>query len=193
MVLPMDICSVILRVIFYGHFTGDVSYGRLERIPFETVQWYHVLASLSLVLLTRIGIPVSTSFLVLSVFVSSVVLEKMLMKSFMGYGVAAVFAYVVWLLVSKLVDEKSKPNPKWDKWWRVGQWMATGWLWTLGYNAVQTLKVFLPREHSLLGTSLIVVFYVSVLGWVFREGGGKIQKLIQSKSSTKFVRVLNYY
>ena len=67
--------SVILAgVIFYGHFTGDVSYGRLERIPFETVQWYHVLAPLSLVLLTRIGIPVSTSFLVLSVFASSVVL-----------------------------------------------------------------------------------------------------------------------
>lgn len=182
--------SVILAgVIFYGHFTGDVSYGRLERIPFETVQWYHVLAPLSLVLLTRIGIPVSTSFLVLSVFASSVVLEKMLIKSFMGYGVAAVFAYVVWLLVSKLVDEKSKPNPKWDRWWRVGQWIATGWLWTTWLQHDHAnIAVFLPREHSLLGTSLIVVSYVSVLGWVFREGGGKIQKLIQSKSSTKFVR-----
>lgn len=182
--------SVILAgVIFYGHFSGDVSYGRLERIPFETVEWYHVLAPLSLVLLTRIGIPVSTSFLVLSVFASSVVLEKMLMKSFMGYGVAAVFAYVVWLLVSKLVDEKSKPNPKWDRWWRVGQWFATGWLWTTWLQHDHAnIAVFLLREHSLLGTTLIVVFYVSVLGWVFREGGGKIQKLIQSKSSTKFVR-----
>jgi len=182
--------SVILAgVIFYGHFSGDVSYGRLERIPFETVEWYHVLAPLSLVLLTRIGIPVSTSFLVLSVFASSVVLEKMLMKSFMGYGVAAVFAYVVWLLVSKLVDEKSKPNPKWDRWWRVGQWFATGWLWTTWLQHDHAnIAVFLPREHSLLWTTLIVVFYVSVLGWVFREGGGKIQKLIQSKSSTKFVR-----
>ena len=182
--------SVILAgVIFYGHFSGDISYGRLERIPFETVQWYHVLAPLSLVLLTRIGIPVSTSFLVLSVFASSVVLEKMLMKSFMGYGVAAVFAYVVWLLVSKLVDEKSQPNPKYDKAWRVGQWMATGWLWTTWLQHDHAnIAVFLPREHSLLVTSLIVVFYVSVLGWVFREGGGKIQKLIQSKSSTKFVR-----
>jgi phosphate/sulfate permease len=113
----------------------------------------------------------------------------MLMKSFMGYGVAAVFAYVVWLLVSKLVDEKSKPNPKWDRWWRVGQWFATGWLWTTWLQHDHAnIAVFLPREHSLLGTTLIVVFYVSVLGWVFREGGGKIQKLIQSKSSTKFVR-----
>ena len=182
--------SVILAgVIFYGHFSGDISYGRLETIPFETVQWYHLLAPLALVILTRFGIPVSTSFLVLSVFASSFILEKMLIKSFMGYGVAAIFAYVVWLVVSKFINEKSKPNPKYDKLWRVGQWMATGWLWvTWLQHDHANIAVFLPREHSLLFTSLIVLFYIIVLGWVFKEGGGKIQKLIQSKSNTKFVR-----
>ena len=107
----------------------------------------------------------------------------------MGYGVAAIFAYVVWLVVSKFINEKSKPNPKYDKLWRVGQWMATGWLWvTWLQHDHANIAVFLPREHSLLGTSLIVLFYITVLGWVFKEGGGKIQKLIQSKSNTKFVR-----
>ena len=161
--------SVILAgVIFYGHFSGDISYGRLETIPFETVQWYHLLAPLALVILTRFGIPVSTSFLVLSVFASSFILEKMLIKSFMGYGVAAIFAYVVWLVVSKFINEKSKPNPKYDKLWRVGQWMATGWLWvTWLQHDHANIAVFLPREHSLLFTSLIVLFYIIVLGWVF--------------------------
>ena len=37
-----------------------------------------------LLLLTRIGIPVSTTFLVLSAFASTVVLEKMLIKSVVG-------------------------------------------------------------------------------------------------------------
>ena len=41
-----------------------------------------------LLLLTRIGVPVSTSFLVLSAFASTFILEKMLMKSMMGYAVA---------------------------------------------------------------------------------------------------------
>jgi len=183
--------SVLLWALWYGWFTygGDISYGRLNKIPFQEIQWYHALAPGLLLLLTRIGVPVSTSFLVLSVFASSFILEKMLIKSFMGYGVAAIFAYVVWLVVSKFINEKSKPNPKYDKLWRVGQWMATGWLWvTWLQHDHANIAVFLPREHSLLFTSLIVLFYIIVLGWVFKEGGGKIQKLIQSKSNTKFVR-----
>lgn len=108
MVLSMDVCFYnISRSYFLWSFSGDISYGRLETIPFETVQWYHLLAPLALVILTRFGIPVSTSFLVLSVFASSFILEKMLIKSFMGYGVAAIFAYVVWLVVSKFINEKS--------------------------------------------------------------------------------------
>jgi hypothetical protein len=180
--------TILAGVIFYGHFTGDVSYGRLDKIPFQTVEWYHVMAPLALLFLTRIGIPVSTSFLVLSVFASSFVLEKMLIKSFMGYGVAAVFAYIVWLAVSKFTELRM-PNASTNKLWRVGQWMATGWLWiTWLQHDHANIAVFLPREHSLLGTTLIVLFYVGVLGWVFREGGGKIQKVVQNKTNTQQVR-----
>ena len=180
--------TILAGVIFYGHFTGDVSYGRLDKIPFQTVEWYHVMAPLALLFLTRIGIPVSTSFLVLSVFASSFVLEKMLIKSFMGYGVAAVFAYIVWLAVSKFTELKM-PDASTNKLWRVGQWMATGWLWiTWLQHDHANIAVFLPREHSLLGTTLIVLFYVGVLGWVFREGGGKIQKVVQNKTNTQQVR-----
>ena len=180
--------TILAGVIFYGHFTGDVSYGRLDKIPFQTVEWYHVMAPLALLFLTRIGIPVSTSFLVLSVFASSFVLEKMLIKSFMGYGVAAVFAYIVWLAVSKFTELKM-PNASTNKLWRVGQWMATGWLWiTWLQHDHANIAVFLPREHSLLVTTLIVLFYVGALGWVFREGGGKIQKVVQNKTNTQQVR-----
>ena len=56
-----------------------------------------------LLLLTRIGIPVSTTFLVLSAFASTVVLEKMLMKSVVGYGLAAMVAYIAWIGVSKFI------------------------------------------------------------------------------------------
>ena len=180
--------AILISVIYYGHFTGDVSYGRLDKIPFQTVEWYHILAPLALLFLTRIGIPVSTSFLVLSVFASSFVLEKMLIKSFMGYGVAAIFAYIVWLAVSKFTEVKL-PNASTDKLWRVGQWMATGWLWiTWLQHDHANIAVFLPREHTLLGTTLVVLFYVGVLGWVFREGGGKIQKVVQNKTNTQQVR-----
>ena len=82
--------SVLLWALWYGWYMygGDISYGRLNKIPFQEIQWYHALAPELLLLLTRIGVPVSTSFLVLSAFAGTFVLEKMLMKSMMGYAVA---------------------------------------------------------------------------------------------------------
>ena len=92
--------------IAYGwwKYGGDISYGRLTRIPYQEIQWYHAVAPGILLLLTRIGIPVSTTFLVLSAFASTVVLEKMLMKSVVGYGLAALAAYICWIVISKFIN-----------------------------------------------------------------------------------------
>ena len=87
-------------------YDGDISYGRLTRIPFQEIQWDHAVAPAILLLLTRIGIPVSTTFLVLSAFATTVVLEKMLVKSIIGYGIAATVAYISWIVVSKFINEK---------------------------------------------------------------------------------------
>lgn len=180
---------ILMGVLFYGQYLGDSSYGRLDKIPYIEPSIYHILAPLALLILTRKGIPVSTSFLVLSAFASSFVMEKMLVKSFAGYGVAAIAAYLIWFIVSKFIDEKTKPNPKWDKWWRIGQWLSTGFLWIQWLqHDLANIAVFLPREQSWLGISLIAVFYLGVLGYVFKSGGGKIQKLLISKTSTKFIR-----
>ena len=70
-------------------YGGDISYGRLNKIPWQPIQWYHAVAPLVLVVLTRFGVPVSTTFLVLSCLASTVVLEKVLLKSALGYLVAA--------------------------------------------------------------------------------------------------------
>ena len=107
----------LLATLWYGWSVngGDISYGRLNKIPWQEVQWYHAAAPLILVALTRMGVPVSTSFLVLSVFASTFVLEKMLMKSIMGYGVAAAFAYVVWFAIHKYFGkwyDETKPVAK---------------------------------------------------------------------------------
>ena len=127
--------AVLLYTLWYGWYMngGDISYGRLNKIPFQEVQWYHAAAPAILVLLTRMGVPVSTSFLVLSVFASTFVLEKMLMKSIMGYGVAAAFAYAVWFAIHKYFGkwyDETKPVTESNKnYWRIAQWVATGGLW----------------------------------------------------------------
>ena len=102
--------------------------GDLNKIPWQEIQWYHALAPGLLLLLTRIGVPVSTSFLVLSAFASTFVLEKMLMKSMMGYAVAAVAAYALWLGITKILDEDKPVKEEHKKYWRIGQWVTTGFL-----------------------------------------------------------------
>ena len=93
--------SIFLITMLQGFNGGDPAFGRLDKFPEIEIQWYHAIAPLVLVALTRLKIPVSTTFLVLSVFASSVVMEKMLLKSFLGYAVSFVFAWGSWFLISK--------------------------------------------------------------------------------------------
>ena len=183
--------SVLLWALWYGWYMygGDISYGRLNKIPFQEIQWYHALAPGLLLLLTRIGVPVSTSFLVLSAFASTFVLEKMLMKSMMGYAVAAVAAYAIWIGVTKVLDESKPVKEEHKKWWRVGQWATTAFLWwTWLSHDMANIAVFLPREIPVDLMVCISVVFVGGLWWMFREGGGKIQNIVLEKHNTRYVR-----
>jgi len=183
--------SVLILTLVYGWYTGDgdISFGRLTKIPYIEPQWYHALAPLALVALTRKGIPVSTSFLVLSAFASTFVLEKMLMKSILGYGLAAVVAYVLWLVVSRVINEKDDISDKYKPFWRTFQWLSTGFLWyTWLSHDVANIAVFLPRQLEVWQLILIIVFFVSGLANIFYRQGGKIQQIVLDKQSTKYVR-----
>ena len=182
--------AVLLWALWYGYYVyGDISYGRLNRIPFVEVQWYHAMAPAVLLLLTRVGVPVSTSFLVLSAFASTFVLEKMLIKSMMGYVVAATAAYAIWYVVSRWLDETKPVKEEHKAYWRVGQWVTTGFLWwTWLSHDMANIAVFLPRTLTLDLMIMISVIFVGGLWFMFREGGGKIQKIVLEKHNTRYVR-----
>ncbi|MEM9823073.1 MAG: hypothetical protein AAF985_18485, partial [Bacteroidota bacterium] len=63
--------SILSFTLVYGwyQYTGDVSYGRLEKYTLpDPFAWYYLLPPIILLMLTRTGIPVSTSFLILTFF-----------------------------------------------------------------------------------------------------------------------------
>ena len=68
-----------------------------------------------------------TTFLVLSAFASTVVLEKMLIKSVVGYGIAAIVAYICWIVISKFINEKfDEITDKWKiSFWRNAVWVTS--------------------------------------------------------------------
>ena len=183
--------AVLLYTLWYGWTTngGDISYGRLNKIPFQEIQWYHAAAPGLLLVLTRIGVPVSTSFLVLSAFASTFVLEKMLVKSMMGYAVAAVAAYVIWIGVTKILDEAKPVKEEHKKYWRIGQWVTTGFLWfTWLSHDMANIAVFLPREIPFDLMVMVSAVFVFGLGYIFYTGGGKIQNIVIEKHNTRYVR-----
>jgi len=184
---------VMILAITWGWYSydGDISYGRLNRIPFQEIQWYHAVAPAILLVLTRVGIPVSTTFLVLSAFASTIVLEKMLVKSIVGYGIAAAVAYVCWIVISKFINEKfdEVTEDKWISFWRNSVWVTSGWLWWVWLSHdVANIAVYLPRQLD-ISLLLIVLAYFSVLiFYIFYIHGGPIQKVVLDKTGTRYAR-----
>ena len=169
--------------------TGDISHGRLAKIPFVQVQWYHAMAPLILVFLTRYGIPVSTSFLVLSAFASKLVMTKMLTKSMLGYAVAAVVAYVLWLAITKFFKEEKPIAPEHETRWRVALWCTTGFLWyTWLAHDMSNIAVFLPRKVTPPLLVFVIATLVAGLAYIFWKRGGKIQQVVLEKSHTSYVK-----
>ena len=180
-------------VLIYGWwaYDGDISFGRLTRIPYQEIQWYHAVAPGILLLLTRVGIPVSTTFLVLSAFASTVVLEKMLLKSVVGYGLAAVAAYVCWIVISKVINEKfDEVTTEWKiAFWRNAVWVSSAYLWAAWLSHdVANIAVYLPRQLDISLLLIVVSYFTILLFYIFYIQGGPIQKVVLDKTGTRYAR-----
>ena len=184
---------VMIVAITWGWYSydGDISYGRLTRIPFQEIQWYHAVAPAILLLLTRIGIPVSTTFLVLSAFASTIVLEKMLVKSIVGYGIAATVAYISWIAVSKFINEKldEVKGETWIAFWRNSVWVSSGWLWWVWLSHdVANIAVYLPRQLDFSLLLIVLAYFTVLLFYIFYIKGGPIHQVVLEKTGTRYAR-----
>lgn len=186
--------SILAATLIYGWYAygGDVSYGRLEKYAFvEDMTWPYLLPPLVLMLLTRTGIPVSTSFLVLTFFKPKG-LWDMTEKSILGYALAFCVAIIVWQFVTKLLDKKFIDNPisvKEKRMWTVLQWGSTGFLW--GQWLIQdfaNIYVYLPRSLTGMEIAVSLVVLLTMLGIIFYSKGGNIQKIVKSKTNTTDIR-----
>ena len=186
--------GILSVTLLYGwyQYGGDVSYGRLEKYPFiEDMSWPYLLPPLVLMVLTRTGIPVSTSFLILTFFKPKGLLG-MTMKSLLGYVLAFALAILVWQVITRLLDKRFINNPMTSRertTWTVLQWSSTGFLW--GQWLIQdfaNIYVYLPRslEGSEIGISLVVL--LAMLGYIFYSRGGSIQEIVKAKTNTVDIR-----
>ncbi len=204
-VLWIFAASILTATLLYSwvQYNGDVSYQRLIGDPPDysmdnpkyplpnPFSWFYLLPPLVLVFITRLGIPVSTSFLILTFFKPKG-LDSMLVKSVSGYLLAFIVAIVVYLLVARSLEKRfiERPiKPQEQKIWTALQWLSTGFLWTQWLaQDFANIFVYLPRQLSPLSMLVSLLIFVGMLGYIFYQRGGAIQSIVRAKSNTGDIR-----
>ena len=188
--------SILTITLFYGWYAynGDVSYGRLDKIPLPNeLQWWYLLAPISLLVITRFGVPVSTTFMILSVFSTSQIIEKMILKSVLGYALAFTASLLIYLIISKILESNASLRlmsiKKQKKYWLLAQWFSTGFLWSQWLiQDFANIYVFLPRKLQLYELMISLAIILTITIYIFKSRGGKIQKIVNQKSNVENIR-----
>jgi hypothetical protein len=189
------LCGLVLIVFAYA-FTqnsGEIHFGLLEKFE-ETKEFnlIQLLAPIVLVIITRLKAPISTTFLILGLFsTESNMIEKMLNKSFLGYGIAFIFALSFWGIHSYLYKREYQknftPKPKKEKKWARLQWISTAVLWVAWLlQDTANIAVFLPRKLNIYEFIVSMSILSFAIGYIIYSDGGAIQEVVTEKSDINY-------
>lgn len=192
--LWLFIGGIFLLTVTYSWFAydGDVSYQRLSAPALSVApsgfSFLQIAAPVFLLIITRLRMPVSTTFLILSCFSADLAgITGMLVKSLGGYVTAFTVGIIVWSLVSGWIS-RTFTGPAGPH-WRIIQWITSGALWSVWVmQDIANVAVYLPRS---LGTVQFLGFGVFIflgLGVLFYLRGDKIQQIVTEKSHVTDVR-----
>ncbi|MAX69095.1 MAG: hypothetical protein CMP60_05315 [Flavobacteriales bacterium] len=184
--------DLVFKLYPDGIIDRDVSHARLSAKGFEkSPRWFHFLqiaAPIFLLILTRLRMPVSTTFILLTSFaVGPAAVGKVLAKSMSGYVLAFILGLVFFTLVARL--SKKYFTGKAHFGWTIAQWLTSGTLWAVWLSQdAANIAVYLNR--SLDGGSFAAFLSIIVigLGLLLYFKGGRIQKIVTEKSVVTDVR-----
>jgi len=186
--LWLFIGGIFLATVTYSWvtFDGDVSYQRLTSKGFSeaptSFSFLQVAAPVFLLIITRLRMPVSTTFMLLSCFSTDLDgIQDMLAKSIGGYFVAFATAIIVWSMLSRMMRQWFVGEAKW--YWTVFQWISSGTLWSVWLmQDAANIAVYLPRSLSPAEFAGFASFIFLGLGILFYLKGDRIQEIVTEKS-----------
>jgi hypothetical protein len=185
--LAMYIGFIFVTVVVYGwyNYDGEIHFDRLRDITgnehIHTLQFF---APIVLVFLTIFGIPVSTTFLILSTFATQEAVQAMLAKTFIAYSIAFMSGVGIWFIIYKYFANYflQDSDPKNELKWKILQWFSTGMLWTTWLvQNTSNVAVFLPRKFDLYNLIVFLCIGLFAIFFVLFNGGGPIQEIVSEK------------
>ncbi len=186
-------CTVLTAVFIYGwlNYDGDVSYGRLANFPIPNpFSWIYIVPPIALLFLTNFGIPVSTTFLILTVF-NPGNLTSMLTKSLLGYGLAFIVSILLYNFVTQKIEKQflATAEKEAKPYWTVLQWCSTAFLWSQWLiQDLANIFAYLPRHLTLIWLIFALVVMLALHAIIFYRSGGAVQKIVTSKTNTQDIR-----
>lgn len=193
-VLWIFIGGIFFFTMLYSWLTlgGDVSHGRLTSKGFEIAptefHFLQIAAPIFLLILTRLRMPVSTTFILLTSFAATpAAVGGVLAKSMSGYILSFLMGLFFFLIVAKAAKKHFTGEAKFG--WTIAQWITSGTLWSVWLmQDAANIAVYLPRSLNtgeFIGFTSIVVIG---LGLLLYYKGGRIQKIVTEKSVVTDVR-----
>lgn len=189
--------ATVLVIVFafgYMQFDGDPSWGRLsnaKKYPEFDVQWYHVVPALALVVVTRFGLPVSTSFMILSIFATLSGMQSMITKSAYAYVMSFGVGIGLYIILAPTIERYFLKTPErgQSKLWILLQWITTAYLWAVWLiQDMANIFVFLPRHLNASQATAGVLVILALLLVTFLNGGGPVQRILRTKTSVSDIR-----
>lgn len=185
---------VVVFLIGWIQFDGDPSWGRLaneKKYPVFHVEWYHVVPAAALLIITRFGIPVSTSFMILSIFASLSGMQSMIEKSLYAYIVSFGLGIGLYVFLAPTIERHFLKTPEQAQKpiWILFQWVTTAYLWAVWLiQDFANIYIFLPRQLSGVeaGASLLLIAFLLMITFLWK--GGPVQKILNSKTSVTDIR-----
>lgn len=193
-ILWLWIGGIFVITVSYSWYVydGDVTYQRLTSKGFSeaptSFKFLQVAAPLFLLIITRLRMPVSTTFLLLSAFATEPEgIINVLTKSLSGYFIAFGVAILIWMGLSKYLSKLFKGEA--GSFWMPLQWVVSGCLWAVWLmQDAANIAVYLPRSLEISGFLVFAGFIFFGLGILFYLRGDKIQRIITEKSYITDVR-----
>ena len=203
---------VLLTTLYLGWSQQDISYGRLAKFEMpEVYHWYFLLPPIVLLAITRYGIPVSTTFMILTLFSLHAIpndigemlsstfdtdqkLGGMIQKSILGYIVAFGSAIIIYLIISRLTEKYFINNPISSRgrvFWTIAQWITTAFLWSQWLTQdLANIYIYLRGGNSLssFGFIVSVLILLGLLAYIFYQKGGAVQEVVREKTNTADIR-----
>jgi hypothetical protein len=179
---------VIVLVTGWLLFDGDVTWQKLYN-PTKYPDLPQHSQYLILLILTRMRMPVSTTFLLLSCFsTSSKGITDILGESLTGYVVAFILSLGIWILGYNLIRKFFKQR-KSASWWIPLQWGISGVLWAVWLmQDAANIAVYLPRQINLMELVAVLTLLTIGLGILMFQRGDKIQDIVNEKSRIEDIR-----